>query len=47
MYFHDEDDGDRGDILRAKGFGVLPLKRILACTVSRRGGRGVVLRKME
>lgn len=47
VYFRDEVDGDRDDMLCVKGYVVLPLKRILVCTVSRRGGRGVRIRKME
>lgn len=46
MYFHDEDDVNRDDLLWAKNIGVLPLKIILDCTVSRTGGRGVMIRKM-
>lgn len=47
VYFHDEVDGDRDDIVLAIGFGALPLKTILGSTVSRRIGRGVMIRKME
>lgn len=46
VYFH-EDDVKRDDLLCAKSIGVLPLKIILDCTVSRTGGRGIMIRKME
>lgn len=46
MCFH-EDDVNRDDLLCAKSIGVLPLKIILDCTVSRTGGRGIMIRKME
>lgn len=46
MYFHDKDDVNRDDFLCAESTGVLPLKIILDCTVSRTG-RGAMIRKME
>lgn len=47
MCFHDEDYVNRDDLFCAKSIGVLPLEIILDCTVSRTGGRGVMIRKME
>lgn len=47
LYFHDEDDVNRDDLVCAKSIGVLPSKIILDCTISRTGGRGVMIRKME